>query len=213
MTLARAIGTVTAAFACACSSPTAPSPTPVSVPLASSAWETISTPQPLPLRDEGSALTFDFPQSSAGSMNYLYTASPLTIIRGTLVVALRVITSGPVVFNLLGPCSTGIPPSVRPLIWANGNGDGNYDRWWSNPRSFSLAAGTATISVPLQPAAWSSVNGQFGNAGPDVQYQFEKALLNVSRLGLTFGGGCSFGHGIFVTGGSASFALTDYHIQ
>ena len=42
---------------------------------------------------------------------------------------------------------------------------------------------------------------------------FEKALTTVSRFGVTFGGGCSFGHGINVRGGSATFALTEYVIR
>ena len=67
--------------------------------------------------------------------------------------------------------------------------------------------------MPLTPDAWSSVNGKYGNANPQVQYEFEKALLNVSRLGVTFGGGCSFGHGINISGGTATFLLTDYRIQ
>jgi hypothetical protein len=202
---------LTAAMAPACSSPTAPSPTPATVPLQSSTWETIGTPQPYPLSTTGDALTFDFPET--GSIHYLFTPSPLRVIRGTLVVSLRVATSGPVVFNSLDQSGCGIPPAVRPLIWANENGNGDYDRWWSNPRSFALADGAATIAVPLAPEAWSSVNGHMGNSNSQVQYSFERALLNVSRLGLTFGGGCSFGHGINVRGGTATFALTSYRIE
>lgn len=203
-----------AASAWSCSSPTAPSEaTLLTLPLASSAWETISDPQPFPLANESGALTFDFPTD--GSINYLFTASPIKIVRGTLTVALRVTTNGPVLFTPLNNPQTNctIPPTVRPLIWANDNGEGSYDRWWSNPRSFTLTSDTATITVPLEPSAWSSVNGLYGNANPTVTFSFEKALLNVSRFGLTFGGGCSFGHGIRISGGVATFALTDYRIQ
>lgn len=200
------------AIAAACSgSPTGPSPTPLTLPLTSSLWETISNPQPYPLSNDGTALAFEFPTD--GSMHYLYTPSPERILRGTLVVSLRVSTAGAALFTPIDQSNCGIAPSVRPLIWANDNGNGDYDRWWSNPRSFTLAAGTATVSVPLTADAWSSVNGRYGNADPSVQFNFEKALLNVSRLGMTFGGGCSFGHGIYIRGGSASFAVTDYRIQ
>jgi hypothetical protein len=199
--------------AAACSSPTAPSPTPVAIPLQSGAWQTISDPQPFTLANDGSALTFEFPAS--GSMNYLFTASPLTIVRGTLSVSIRVTTSGPVVFNSLDPNSSTctIPPSVRPFLWANENGNGEFDRWWSNPRAFNLAAGTGTITVPLTADAWSSVNGKFGNADAPTKFAFDRALLNVSRFGLTFGGGCSFGHGINVRNGTATFAVTDYSVR
>jgi hypothetical protein len=148
-------------------------------------------------------------------MNYLFTASPLTIVHGTLSVSVRVTTSGPVIFNSLDPqtASCAIPPSVRPLIWANNNGNGELDRWWSNPRAFTLAAGAGTITVPLTADAWSSVNGKFGNADAPTRFAFDKALLNVSRFGLTFGGGCSFGHGINVRGGTATLAVTEYVIR
>jgi hypothetical protein len=205
-------------FVSACSgSPTGPSvepPTPLNLSLDSSGWQTIGEPNPFPLATNSSAhLEFDFP--SSGSMHYLYTPSPLARLRGTVVVSLRVVTTGPVVFNSLDPItnSCSIPASVRPFLWANQNGSGAFDRWWSNPRAFALADGNATITVPLSPESWSSVNGQFGNADSATRFAFDKALLNVSRLGLTFGGGCSFGHGINVRGGSAAFQLTSYTVQ
>ena len=203
-------GVVAMTIACA-GSPTEPSPTPVTLALQTSAWETIGDPQPFPLANAGGALTLEFP--TQGSIHYLFTPSPLAIIHGTLSITMRVTTSGPVLFNVLDPGDCGIAPSARPLIWSNGNGSGNYDRWWSNPSAFSLAAGVATIAVPLTAAAWSSVNGRNGNADPETKFQFDKALLNVTRLGLTFGGGCNFGHGVSVTGGTASFAVTEFAIR
>jgi hypothetical protein len=183
----------------------------LTIGLQSSAWETIGDPQPYPLGNDGAALTFEFPV--AGSIHYIYTASPLLAVRGTLSVTVRVTTAGPVVFNSLDQSPCGIAPSVRPLIWANDNGNGDYDRWWANPQSFALAAGGTTIAVPLTAANWSSVNGKRGDQDAQVKFAFDKALLNVTRFGLTFGGGCSFGHGINVSGGAATFLLSDYRIQ
>ncbi len=57
------------------------------------------------------------------------------------------------------------------------------------------------------------MNGQFGNLSGQTKYYFARALLNVTRLGLTFGGGCSFGHGVNVQGGAARFTLTRYSVQ
>lgn len=216
MRLVRAWLAVSGAIAAgACSSPTGPSssPTPATVSLQSSGWQTIGEPQPFPLVTIFGGLTFQFPPATEGAIHYLYTASPVRAIRGTLTVTLRIDTLGTVVFNALDQSDCGVPPSVRPLIWSNGNGNGDYDRWWSNPRSFALAAGTATISVPLTSDAWSSVNGRYGNADAATQFAFEKALLNVTRLGLTFGGGCSFGHGVNLRNGNATFALTEYSIR
>lgn len=205
---------ILALIAAACSTgPTAPSgpPTALTVSLDSGAWQTISDPQPFPLRNEGSALVFDFP--SSGSMHYLFTPSTLAALRGTLVVTLQVATVGSLTFVPLDPTSCNLAPSARPFFWANDNGNGNFDRWWSNPRAYALAPGVATINVPLQPEHWSSVDGRFGNADAETQFGFERALLNVTRLGLTFGGGCSFGHGIRVSGGTAKFTLTEYAIR
>lgn len=201
-----------AAFACA-GSPTEPSPTPLTASLNSASWDTISDPQPYPLANQGTALTFEFPRT--GSMQYLFTPSTLPAIHGTLALSFAITASGPVVFNSLDPQSSSctIAAAVRPFFWANDNGSGPYDRWWSNPRAFTLAAGNGMLSVPLKAENWSSVNGKIGNADSETRFAFEKALLNVTRLGITFGGGCSFGHGINISGGAASFALTEFVIR
>jgi hypothetical protein len=216
------VGRVIVAFAAclmaACSglpsAPTTKPPTPLTASLRSDAWQTIADPDPFPLSNNaGSELTFDFP--TTGSMHYLFTTSSLAAIRGTVAVTLRVATTGPVVFNSLDPVSSAcsIPPSVRPFFWANQNGNGEYDRWWSNPRAFTLASGSTTITVPLTAESWSSVNGRFGNADSQARFGFDKAILNVTRLGLTFGGGCSFGHGINIQAGAAQFFLSEYAIR
>jgi hypothetical protein len=211
-TLVAITALAVAGFACA-GTPTEPSPTPVTVALDAASWQTISDPQPYPLANDGAALLFDFP--ATGSIQYLFAPSPLAAIHGTMVVTFAITTTGSVAFNSLDPQSSScaIPSSVRPLIWANANGEGAYDRWWSNPRAVTLAAGQGSVTVPLKPENWSSVNGKFGNADAETTFQFEKALLNVTRLGVTFGGGCSFGHGISISGGTASFALTRFAIQ
>ena len=186
----------------------------LAIDLHGSAWDTISDPQPYPLSTNASnQLTLDFP--SSGAVNYLFTSSPQLSIRGNLIVTFRIDTTGPVMFNSLDPITSAcvIPASVRPFIWANGNGSSDYDRWWSNPSSSPLRAGAATIGVPLSPEAWSSVNGKIGNANAETKYGFAKALLNVSRLGVTFGGGCSFGHGVNISGGQAQFVLTEFAIR
>jgi hypothetical protein len=210
--LLRLILIACCATACA-SGPTTPTgpPTTLTLPLAASAWHTISDPQPFPRRNEGTSLVFDFP--SSGSMHYLFTPSPVAAIRGTIAVALQVTAEGPAVFEPLDTSACNLPPSVRPFLWANNNGNGNFDRWWSNPRAYALTAGTVTLEVPLQAEHWSSVNGRFGNENAETRFGFDKALLNVTRLGLTFGGGCSFGHGIRVSGGTATFALSEYAIR
>lgn len=67
-----------------------------------------------------------------------------------------------------------------------------------------------TLAVPLRGDQWTSV---FGKSGVVAPTQFAAALANVSSLGMTFGGmgGC-FGHGVYVTGGTARWTLSSYTI-
>lgn len=203
---------VIASLACA-GSPTEPSPTPLTVSLNSASWETIGDPQPYPLVNQGTALTFEFPRS--GSIHYLFTPSALSSVHGTLALSFTITAAAPVTFNSLDPQSSSctIPSAARPFFWSNDNGNGPYDRWWSNPRAVSLSPGSGSLVVPLKPENWSSVNGKIGNADSDTRYAFQRALLNVTRLGITFGGGCSFGHGVNISGGPATFFLTEFAIR
>jgi len=177
-------------------------------------WDTLSEPEGFPLSNNAAGhLVFEFP--ATGSINYLINVKPPTVISGTIVVSLRISTTGPVVFNyMMEPSNTcPTPATVRPLIWAHGNSPHEFDRWWSNPTSWLLTAGSGTLIVPLSPEKWSSVYGRLGNASAAARAGFTNALRNVSSLGLTFGGGCFFGHGVNVRGGSAQFVLTNYQIQ
>jgi hypothetical protein len=194
--------------------PGSPAPSSIALSLQASEWETISAPATFPLNNDASGhLVFEFPMN--GSMNYLYSVRPPKEISGAVSVSIEITTTGPVVFNYMtepfNTCTT--PASVRPFIWANRNSGAEFDRWWSNPISETLAAGSATLTVRLSPDQWSSVNGKSGSADAAAQAGFNSALRNVSSLGLTFGGGCFFGHGVNVRGGSAQFVLLSYQVQ
>jgi hypothetical protein len=84
---------------------------------------------------------------------------------------------------------------------------------WSNPIAQPLAVGRRTLTVPVAPSQWSSVLGKVGNVDGVARAGFESAVRNVSSLGLTFGGGCFFGHGVNVQGGTARFVLVNYEIR
>ena len=147
-------------------------------------------------------------------MGYLYNTRPPGTIAGGLAVSFRIETTGAPVFNYAEPGNTCVvPATVRPLIWAHRNSFAEFDRWWANPLSHRLAEGAGTISVPLTPDQWSSVNGKFGTADAGALAGFQSALENVSGLGVTFGGGCFFGHGVDVSGGTARFVLTGYEVR
>jgi hypothetical protein len=102
--------------------------------------------------------------------------------------------------------------TVRAFFWAHDNGEGEFDRWWSTPAQV-LAAGLRTFAIPLAADRWSSVFGKTGNADATAREGFVSATRNVSRLGLTFGGGCFFGHGVVAQGGTARFSLLAYLVQ
>ena len=64
--------------------------------------------------------------------------------------------------------------------------------------AIELAEGQHTVAVPLKPNQWSSV---FGKKGDSARTEFDAALGDVEHLGISFGGGCFFGHGVNVSGG------------
>jgi len=58
-------------------------------------------------------------------------ASPPKVISGNLQISLQVTASGPVLFDFATePSNTcqSPPATVRPFLWANGNGDGEFDQ-------------------------------------------------------------------------------------
>ena len=94
-----------------------------------------------------------------------------------------------------------------------GYGATEFYRWFSNPIKLVLKAGKVTLAVPFDPAQWSSVFGKFGNANAEANKGFEAALKDVANVGFTFGGGCFFGHGAFVTNGTARFIVTEFKVK
>ena len=78
----------------------------------------------------------------------------------------------------------------------NDDMQGEFYRWWSNRVSYELGSETGTdiiMTVPMTPDQWSNINGKLGNQDAEASAGFEDALLNVGRVGMTFGGGCLFG--------------------
>ncbi|WP_437991862.1 hypothetical protein [Sorangium sp. So ce145] len=163
---------------------------------------------------------FDFPRDVDGP-HYLYTTHAKPITANNLTMTLQVvITSGSPTFD---PADT----TVRPYIQREGDnwtGTGEYQfyRWWSNPIAFrlewwsnsdpQLRIGITNLIVPLKPDHWSSVLGRRGDEDASTLAGFQSALKNVQKVGMTFGGGGSFGHGVTVSGGTVRFILTDYSV-
>jgi len=100
--------------------------------------------------------------------------------------------------------------------WESGPRDDTSMRWWSRQGFVPLvAAGTFSIAVPLTPDRWGGVNGQLANSSDVALRWFEWIVQAVppSRIGLVFGGGCSYGHGLYVSGGTATLTVTEFEAR
>jgi len=175
--------------------------------------------------DGNGGLTLDIPvmpdttcQSprTCDQVSYLSTSSVPTVISGTLVVSIKVETTGTPTFNGIEyntSCPYN-PPTVRPLIWAHNNSRRDGDRWWPRDVAYILASGTVTMNIPIDPAQWSGVAGEMANQDNKSLLNWNRAITHVRSHGLTFGAGCSYSHGVFVTptGTTARFTLVDYRI-
>lgn len=126
------------------------------------------------------------------------------------------VTGGSPLFGFMtepgNTCST--PAHVRAIVWDKNFNDSEFGRWWSNPSAVQLSAttGIVTIDIPVSPEHWSSVYGKRGIDSPSALAGWQWAFTNPGKIGLTFGGGCFFGHGVYVTGGTADFRLLEYSL-
>jgi hypothetical protein len=87
-------------------------------------------------------------------------------------------------------------------------------RWFSNSVAHQLAPGTANPSASLTDLSqWTSVFGEKANASAAATAGFKQAMANLGNVGFSFGGGCFYGHGVRLSGGSARFAVISYAVK
>ena len=101
------------------------------------------------------------------------------------------------------------PAKVRVLLMKDMYGE--YNRWWSSEAA-ELKDGAFEILIPIEPNRWSSVYGKAGDANSSSLKGFWNTFKKKSWLGLTFGGGCFYGHGVRMSSGSARFELTSIEL-
>lgn len=155
-----------------------------------------------------SPLTFTFP-SLPQTVNYLHHASLSTTLAGSLVIQFRVTQAPDARFVNWEHSEQGCGSYVTPFIFAYRNDmQGEFSRWWAGGYRTLLRSGDFSVTVPIDPSAWSSVYGKFGN---DYPTEFANAMQNVSGLGVTFGGCSFYGHGV-ASEGAADFALLRYEV-
>lgn len=166
----------------------------------------------------GGALVAPIPSSSSCTLNYLYTMPlriALTTAQSLSVAFAFVPTSGSPTFhyNASEPAYAACaqPVSARLFFWSNGLGAANSDRWWAFGDAVTIAPGSFSVSVPLDPARWLNVNGRHGDN--DVP-AFTTAIQHLDSLGLTLGGNsCNYGHGVYVQNGTARLHLSRYEVR
>lgn len=151
-------------------------------------------------------------------VDYVMTLESLPITNSWLrIEAEVVVTSGnPVLWWQMDVGNTcPEPPAVHAILAPNFGSD--YGRWWSNPGKIILTpgAGPITVEIPMDPEQWTSVYGQPGTASDEAMAGWLSALQNPYAVGLTFGGGCFFGHGVNVVNGTgtAKFVLKNYQFH
>jgi hypothetical protein len=146
---------------------------------------------------------------------YLWEPSPVTDLTGTMLTATwQITTTGTPTFEFYdhtGQCNNNTTAhiyfhAVNADNWTQGTYRWWYDGWAIDP----LAPGTYSVTAPLDPSMWSDVWGQ---SGLDHPAAWAKALKNPKLVGMTFGGGCNYGHGVSVKGGTATFTVISIAIQ
>ncbi len=161
-----------------------------------------------------SPLGFMFPLSP-GSVNY-FTENYSTPITQTQSLTMTVKIIGSPTFNyMLEPWNVCVSPAtVRPYLERYYTkkldatyGPDNY-RWWSS-QAIELREGIFSLTVPFVPESWSDTGGVFGQN--DIT-GFSAALSSPRFVGMTFGGGCFFGHGVNVDG-PASFYVNEFVVR
>lgn len=161
---------------------------------------------------------FAFPTNSSKSANLLSRDWPGNAQASAIVVTLRLATTGVPVFRLAqGPESCANPPAARAWFasrrWQSTlEPRHEWNRFWSVPGFLALGGGgTFTFTAPLTLEDWINVNGHPATEQPE---DFYRVLGEVSgRIGLVFGGGCSYGHGLYVSGGTATLTVVDYEVR
>lgn len=97
-----------------------------------------------------------------------------------------------------------VPASIRPILIRNMYGP--YNRWFPSEK-ITIAPGTFTINIPLNPQHWTSVYGKSGDMNNTTKKFFNMCKQEPINLGIAIGGGCFYGHGINALSGSGNIEL------
>jgi len=195
----------------------------VSVPITAKKWQLWNRAVGrLPVHAvPGGGIGFDFevsqlPDPNAGPTWCGYLVSPVhnIALTGSEVVVTFAITADPsVIWNYASDSWNTNPPPANFHVYVQTNeGSGGSCkelfslcnppqlRWWSNPVKFTLVdtGGTVELHVPLTPENWSETDGVQAT-DPTFYPYWVQTMNNPKWVGITFGGGGPFGHGVNAT--------------
>jgi hypothetical protein len=153
---------------------------------------------------------------SCPQVHYVTTAYTKALAStSSMAMTLSITTSPGVVFDYHTEASNTCPGSATVRLYFQQQGDdltithATY-RWFSNPFVLAPTNGGVTFAVSLRGDQWTDVNGMTGIQQPDG---FAAALAHPANVGMTFGGGCFAGHGVFIDSGTATFTVTGFSIN
>jgi hypothetical protein len=154
------------------------------------------------------AFTFPGPSGVAG---YFYTKPPATIARDQTVTLVYSIEGSAPVWEVSDP--TDVPPATMHLfLWRRGddlscNGAMASYRFWASSGVTLKLGDSQTLASVLDPSVWTNCYGEHDTSG------FAGALENAMGIGFTFGGQNFFGHGVYLSNGSATFKVNSYTVR
>jgi hypothetical protein len=154
------------------------------------------------------AFTFPGPGGVAG---YFYTQPPATMAQGQTVTLVYSIDGSTPEWGVSDPVD-GPPATMHLFLWRRGddlscNGVMASYRFWA-PSGVTLKLGDdQTLSSVLDPSVWTNCYGQHNTSG------FVEALENAMGIGFTFGGQKFFGHGVYLSGGNATFKVNNFTVR
>lgn len=156
-----------------------------------------------PMAAIGGGWQFDFPAQDGAH----YLTAPLTasVLGKTITVTVQII--GDAVYTWPDDHCAGSPAKAHIMVERQGDDlRAASGRWWADV-PLTLQAGASVVSVPVAQGRWTNVDGQFDPFG------FDDAMTHPGFVGVTFGGGCFFGHGVWLQSGASRMIVRDFTIQ
>lgn len=159
---------------------------------------------------------FDFPLAANANVGWVsYFELPFTrdISQASSISITYTLTGSNPVFDHSSPNNVSTGPSTIAILLhragddLSGRGSTAYFRWFGPILTNlpSLELGTHTLTVPLTLTSWASLADQ-------QEQWFRDALSNLGSIGVVFGGGDFYSHGLCVKSGTARFHLDNYTI-